>query len=472
MNRFLIFLFLIFLCISCSSSSDKDARYFYKSVSFLNQKNDTLSIDDVIKLYRNGDFNIPMENKVFYELKDKDFSWLSFKITSSSTNQYFSIWNPFLEYSKVYTLKNNQLKTLRTFDLWNKNEEKWNYRFPNWKIEKSDIETIVFIKIKDSKNKTSLKLLLQNEADFNNFIAKDYTVISIQVAFLLVIIFITILLYLSQKKTTILWYGAYVLVLTIEFLVHKGLDLQLGYTISPLFHSSKRVFLQNLGITFALLFFIQFYNFSKTTKKIKKLLKIILVISITFNIILLMQYILDNEFISKIILWQILRFCIFLILFAHIFLTIKKVLPVYLGVSFTLPIIGFFIYALSNPAQSLTMTENFLVDNFFQLAISIEVTFIFLYIIRQLVKSEFLAISLKNENLALRTNFQDSILNVQQQERNKLFSNVHDSFGGYLEALKLRLLTTSENSPEKIQEILDAFYKEYRYLLNNFLLSH
>jgi signal transduction histidine kinase len=44
---------------------------------------------------------------------------------------------------------------------------------------------------------------------------------------------------------------------------------------------------------------------------------------------------------------------------------------------------------------------------------------------------------------------------------------VHDTFGGYLEALKLRILQKSDNSPEKIQEILDAFYKDYRYLLNS-----
>ena len=35
------------------------------------------------------------------------------------------------------------------------------------------------------------------------------------------------------------------------------------------------------------------------------------------------------------------------------------------------------------------------------------------------------------------------------------------------EALKLRLLHKSEGTPEKIQEILDSFYNEYRYLLNS-----
>lgn len=466
MNKFLSFFLLIFVLFSCSSTKNDASQDLYKSVSFLNQKNDSLTIDDVIKLYQKGDFNIPMENKVFYDLKGKEATWMSFKINPKKTNQQLFIWNPFLEYSKVYTLNNNKTKTLRAFSLWNKNEEKWNYRFPNWKIEKSDSETVVFIKVKDSKNKSAIKLLIQNEADFNTFIAKDFTVISIQASFLLVIIFITILLFLSQRKATILWYGAYVFVAVFEFLIHKGIDLQLGYTISPLFHSSKRVFFQNLGLTFVLIFFIKFYNFS-STKTIKKLFKIILTISILFNVILLIQYALNTEYISKVLMWQILRVGIIAILISHIILSIKKVIPFYLSVSFTFPILGFFIYAFTNPPQDFTMTENFLFDSFFQLTISLEVTFIFLYIIRQLVKSQFLAVNLKNENLMLRNSFQDSVLNMQQKERNKLLGNVHDSFGGYLEALKLRLMTKAENTPEKIQEILDAFYKEYRYLLNS-----
>ena len=466
MNKFLSFFLLIFVLFSCSSSKNDASQDLYKSVSFLNQKNDSLTIGDVIKLYHKGDFNIPMENKVFYDLKGKEATWLSFKVNSKETNQQLFIWNPFLEYSKVYTLNNNKTKTLREFSLWNKNEEKWNYRFPNWKIEKSNSETIVFIKVKDSKNKSAIKLLLQNEADFKTFIAKDFTVISIQASFLLVIIFITILLFLSQRKTTILWYGAYVFVAVFEFLIHKGIDLQLGYTISPLFHSSKRVFFQNLGLTFVLIFFIKFYNFS-SAKRIKKLFKIILYISIIFNAILLIQYALNFEYISKVLMWQVLRIGILAILISHIILSIKKVIPFYLSISFTFPILGFFIYAFTNPPQDFTMTENFLFDNIFQLTISLEVTFIFIYIIRQLVKSQFLAVNLKNENLALRNSFQDSVLNMQQKERNKLLGNVHDSFGGYLEALKLRLMTKAENTPEKIQEILDAFYKEYRYLLNS-----
>lgn len=462
-----IFLVLFLTTLTSCNLNEQESNDFYKKVSFLNQQNDSLTINDVVKLYEKGDFNVPMEDKVFYDLKGKEATWISFKIPSSNVGHNLSIWNPFLEFSKLYTLNSNNITSFRSFSLYKKDEPKWNYRFPSWKIEKSSKETIVFIKVKDTKNKSCLKLLLQDEKAYNSFIAQDFSVIAGQVSFLLIIILIVVLLFLNQKRVNILWYGAYVFILTIEFLVHKGLDLQLGLTISPLFHSSKRVLLQNLGLTFALLFFIKFYKFNNDTKRIKKIFISIFFISLSFNIILITQYYLDSEIITKTFMWTVLRICALIVLVLHLILVSKKVLPAYLGLGFTLPIIVFFGYAFSNPKQNLSMVSNFLIDNSFQLAITVEVILILLFIIKRLVKSEFLAINLKNENLELRNSFQNSIAEVEQKERNKLLSNVHDSFGGYLETLKLRLLSKSENTPEKVQEVLDAFYKEYRYLLNS-----
>jgi signal transduction histidine kinase len=68
----------------------------------------------------------------------------------------------------------------------------------------------------------------------------------------------------------------------------------------------------------------------------------------------------------------------------------------------------------------------------------------------------------------MKLDFQNEMMGLIQQERNTIFSNIHDTFGGYLEALKLRLLQRKENdSPEEVQELLNSFYKEYRFLLNS-----
>tara|TARA_B110000967_G_C18833781_1_gene535501 strand:- start:226 stop:1008 length:783 start_codon:yes stop_codon:yes gene_type:complete len=109
----------------------------------------------------------------------------------------------------------------------------------------------------------------------------------------------------------------------------------------------------------------------------------------------------------------------------------------------------------------------FLNHNLYYIAVIIEVLLFTRYIFDTVIKTQFKYNKLKKISDELKYNFQNKTLEIQEQERNKLLNNVHDSFSGYLEALKIRLLSKSKNSPEKIQEILDSFYKEYRFLLNN-----
>ncbi len=55
---------------------------------------------------------------------------------------------------------------------------------------------------------------------------------------------------------------------------------------------------------------------------------------------------------------------------------------------------------------------------------------------------------------------------IQDQERARLVNDVHDSFGGYITALKINLM--NDPSDEKnINQIMDAFSKDYRVLLNS-----
>jgi signal transduction histidine kinase len=109
----------------------------------------------------------------------------------------------------------------------------------------------------------------------------------------------------------------------------------------------------------------------------------------------------------------------------------------------------------------------FLNHNLYYIAVIIEVLLFTRYIFDTVIKTQLKYNKLKKISDKLKYNFQNKTSEIQEKERNKLLSNVHDSFGGYLEALKISLLSKSKKSPEKIQKILDAFYKEYRFLLNN-----
>ncbi|WP_435415232.1 sensor histidine kinase [Polaribacter aestuariivivens] len=460
-------LFILIACFSCNTPTLNTPSNFYKSLHFLNQKNDSLSIENVIDLYDKNQFNIPFENKVFYDLKNKETSWIHFKINPQKENFYFLIWNPFLEYGKIYT-RSDTLKELQTFSLLDKNLLNWKYRIPTWKIAKSNFETDVFLKIKDNREKTTLKFLLLSEYNYHLFSQIDYAVIALQIGVLLVLIVIAIFLFSGKRKKAIFWYALYVAFCIIEFILYKGLDLQYNFAYSPVFQISKRILFQALSITSMMFFFINFYPFVKRTQFIKKIYLIIAYLGLVISCIFIFEYTQNKIYINKVYLYSILRICALFILGSHLYLIIKKVLPIYLGVAFLLPISGFFIfYVFGEPKQTISLTGSFLVDNIYPVMITIEMSFILYYIIRQFVKSEFLAIKLSNENLELRNSFQDNILKIEHEEKNKLVSDVHDTFGGYIEALKLRLLQNNKNTPEKIQQILDAFNRDYRYLLNS-----
>ena len=81
-----------------------------------------------------------------------------------------------------------------------------------------------------------------------------------------------------------------------------------------------------------------------------------------------------------------------------------------------------------------------MLDNIFYIAVTLEIVLVFYFIISEVVKGKLMAINLKQENLKLKNEFQENLFQAQEKERNNLVNDVHDSFGGYIEALRLSLL--------------------------------
>lgn len=462
----LIYLILFFFLASCTSSVDKQ-KDFYKQIKFLNYKSDSLTIKGAVNELEKGNFSEPVKNKVFHVLQNKPASWLHFKISKQSEHLYFVIWGAFLEYGKLYTYQNGKINELKTLTLNDSKNYDSQYRFPVWKLKNVNHTTDVFLKIKDTKRITSLKMLLLTPDEFISYAQKDSIITGTIFAFLLTLLIALILLFIAKKQYSLIWYAIYILVFGFDYLVYLGIDVQLNIFSTPTQHSSKRILLQSLGAFFALVFYTKFYPYTKKTMYVKRIFLFAQIVYGVSSLIAISIFLVDSVYLPKIFLWLPQRLTMFLIPLAHFILIKDKTLPVYLGVAFLLPLLFAFRFLYTNPTLDGSLNYYFLIENIFYFSIIIEMCFVVYYIISQLVKSEFLAINLQKENLQLRNSLQDDILTVQQQERNKLLNNVHDTFGGYLEALKIRLLQKQENTQEKVQEILDSFYKEYRYLLNS-----
>lgn len=465
-NRFILLFRLLFLFVFVGCSKTITSPGLYKKVSVYDGAKTHLTLDSVLVLANNNSFFKNLDNKVLYELNDKKEVWLYIKEVSLQEQKYFSIWNPYLDYSKLYIQQKDSIIELNEISLLTASEYNSIYRFPSWKLPILNENTSLILKIRDTKRATGLKFLLQNEKDFLTFVKIDYYKNSFFGIMTLSLLIIVISLFIARKEFVLILYAFYIITFILEYFISMGLDMELNLISSPILHATKKILLQAIGGFFVSLFFLNYYKFSTELKPIKKIFTIANTIYLISVLLILSFIVIDNVYLPKIYIWIPQRVAIILILLSHFYLVKKQKIPLYLGISFTFPILGYFAFALINYKQTYGLFSYIILENIFYIAILLEITFMIYFIINQLVKSEFIAIKLSEENANLKTNFQTKILQIQEKERTKLLSNVHDSFGGYLEALKIRLLQKNNNS-DKIQEILDAFYKDYRYLLNN-----
>jgi signal transduction histidine kinase len=468
MNK--IFFFILFLfVVSCNTFKEDKTSLFQKEVTFLNHKSDTLSIKEVINLYNKGDFSVPIGENVFHDLENSENSWLHFNTKDLKEDHFFTIWNTYLKNSQVYIISNDSIITLEKHKRYLPLEDRnTHYRLPTWKIDKEHTFSNVFIRINDSDRYASnLKLLFLNQNDFLKLVKTDGYFTTSIIIFLTILAFIIITLFITQKKHKMLWYAGYIFFAVTDYMVFKGIwDNEILFSNTFLFVNLKTI-AQTSAIFFASMFFSKFYPLNKRTRFCKQFFNTASIFSFTILLFFGFKFLIGDSYFDLFWIWMVLRACIILVIVTHIILIIKKVLPFYLGVAFLISTIFSLVHFYMEPSVNVTIQEAILIENLFYIITVLETLFVTYYIVSKIVKERLLAINLNQENLELRNNFQDTVLKMQETERNKLLSNVHDTFGGYLEALKLRLLQKTEKSPEKVQEILDAFYKDYRYLLNS-----
>lgn len=463
-------LFIICLLVfSCNTFNEDKTYEFQKELTFLNIKSDSLTIKDILILHKKENFSIPIGTNVFHNLENLENTWLHFNTKNIKEDHFLSIWSTYLKTSQIYIAGKDSLVTLENHQRYLPLDKRnTHYRLPTWKIEKKYSNTDIFIKLNDSdRYTTSLKFLFLNQNDFLKLSQTDSYFTMAIIIFLVILALIIIILFATQKRNVMLWYAGYIFFVITDYMVFKGIwDNEILFSNAFLFENLKSI-AQASCVFFASMFFSKFYPFDKKTKIYAQLFKIIAITSLFVLLVFAFNYFINNPVFELYWLWIILRVCVLFIIITHLILIIKKVLPTYLGIAFLLSTVFSLIHFNMEPSVNVGLQGAVIIENFFYMVTVLETVLVTFYIINEIVKEKVLAVKLRQENLKLRNNFQSTLLKNQHQERNKLVGNVHDTFGGYLEALKLRLLQKNENTPEKVQEILDAFYKDYRYLLNS-----
>lgn len=461
--RFLLFLFLI----ATPSLSQQKNIDLLDDVSIISSQKE-LSVHEAISYFKDSIYKKEKLTHVYKKLGNKNW-WFLFNINKSKQEKYLTLSFPYLSYGKIFLNKNDTIiplyKTSYYKDFAYKNVF---YRHPTWIIPSDSLNnTQTLLEVKNGGARTRLEFHLETKNEFLKRTQLEYLQFGFFLAFLIAMVIILLYFSLLKKEYNVLFYAAYILCMTIEFLAGKGLGIQLIWSEHSFLSMNIRSISQTIAVFCMGYFYMSFYNFSKDEKISKNIFKWTSVLPLILLTFYVYKYFFGGIKNLYLYVWVILKIIILIWFFNHLFLLKKKRIPAYLVVAFSLPILSIIISQMTNPRYTDSIWYKYGAANIFYIALIIEILLFTRYIFNSVIQSQKKYSELKKISNELKYNFQNKTLEIQEQERNKLLNNVHDTFGGYLEALKLRLFNNNQNNSEKVKEILDAFYEEYRYLLNS-----
>ncbi|WP_036819997.1 ATP-binding protein [Polaribacter sp. Hel1_85] len=463
--------FLFFLFIAVTFSQEKNSSIYSNLSIFFSENKDSMNIKTIVDKFDKGEFYKEKDQRIYKKLDTKTL-WSHFYVKPSKNKihfKYFTISNSYLPYGKIYLKKGNKIDSL--YRVSNNHffpHKNIFYRNPVWKIPVDSILTSdVFLKVKNSSGRTRMVMYLETENDFLKRVETEYFYFGLFISFLISMTLILVFFSVLKKEYAVLFYALYIITVLFEFLAGKGLGVQYFWSDSTFFINNIRSFSQTVGVFCIGYFYTKFYKLKASQTISKGIFKWGTYLTIPIILLYVYKYCFGGLINLYLTVWTVLKIIIFIWVLNHLYLTIKKQLPAYLVIAFILPILAVINGQIMNPEVHNQLAIKFSGPNIYYITLSLEILLFTRFIFGSVIDTQQKYFKLKKVSDELKYNFQNKTLEIQQEERNKLVSNVHDTFGGYLEALKLRLLQKTENSPEKIQEILDAFYKEYRYLLNS-----
>jgi signal transduction histidine kinase len=462
---------VLLLFIKLSLFSQQEGETFYDQLStYSHPTSEEKSIDEIISLQENGSFTFEKEKKVYQNLGDKTL-WYTFTIKPQENKEfkYFCMTFTYLQYGKVYYKNGDEITALhQTSNSKNFPHQFIFYRNPVWKIPTDNqLPTQVFLELKNNSGRSQLEFYLETENQFLERVETEYMFFGLYISILISMTLILLFFSFLKKEYIVIFYAIYVITALVEFLAGKGLGVQLFWSQSDYFINNSRSLSQTIGTLVLGLFYMKFYTFENKNSLSKNIFKWGSYATIPLLLVYLYKFFFDGLTEFYLIVWTILKVIILVWVLNHLYLAIKKQIPFYLMIAFVLPILAVVNGQIMNPSVHNTLALKLNGPSIYYIFLTLEIILFTRYIFSSVIDTQLKYFKLKKVNDELKYSFQNKTMEVQQQERNNLLSNVHDSFGGYLEALKLRLLQKNEDSPDKIREILDAFNKEYRYLLNN-----
>ncbi|CAL2095902.1 Signal transduction histidine kinase [Tenacibaculum sp. 190524A02b] len=457
---------LLFSFLFSFAQEDK-TNTIYNQICVISSK-EKWGIEEVYHKFKDSNFTKTKLKKLYRKLGKKNW-WLYIPVKKANGEQYLTFSFPYLAYGKLYLCKNDSIIPLHRTSYYKKFPYKYLfYRHPTWEIPSDSLNSSeVILKLKNGGSRTRLELHLETKNEFLKRTQTEYIQFGLFIAFLISMICILLFFSILKKEYSVLFYAVYIFCMVIEFLAGKGLGIQFIWSDYPFITKNIRSFTQTFAVFCMGFFYLRFYTFSKDETISKNIFKWGTILTIPLMLLYLYKYLGGGMVSLYLYVWVLLKIIIFIWFVNHIYLARKKRIPNYLVFAFAAPIVSIIISQSINPLNTDSNWWIYGTANIFYIALVIEILCFTRFIFNAVIQSQKKYTQLKKISDELKYSLQNKTIEIQEQERNKLLKNVHDSFGGYLEALKLRLLNKDKDTPKKIEEILNAFDNDYRYLLNN-----
>jgi signal transduction histidine kinase len=486
MNRFLLFASALFFVLTniygqdpilINSSEQEVTIYDHLSV-YYHPEWEKVPLDKIIQAYHQGKFYKPKNQKVYIHPNGKNVI-LHVDIKNESDHHqalYLTLGNSYLNYGKVYVNYGDSSESLPEISFYEKFPFKSvYYRHPTWKINVDKRQKAsVFLEILDNETRTRLELSLETEPRFFKKTELEYLGSGFFFGFLIILIFALSIFGFIQKEYSIFFYCLYIIFIILEYLASKGLGIQFIWWNQPFITKNVRSMGQCLAFISAAAFYVNFYRYNKKTKWIRLIFNVSMVIVASVLLLYLAKYIFGGLITLYIYVWVLLQVLVTVFVILHIILAYKKVVPYYLSIAFSLPVIGILLQLFNNPSVKSSNLYIWIISNGFYIGITIEILLVSYFILSSVIKSQLRYNRLKKETSLLKLDFQDQIINTHVHTQNSIVNDVHDSFGSNLALLKMSLLNLKKTSNEviplelnKIESLLDNFNNDYRYLLNS-----
>jgi len=458
--------FILTLFCSCDNDNLSRSKNIY---TLLTAKNDSLTVADILTPEIRNQFK---KSKTYKKTNDSIlWCFLTIKKEDLSNKTNFLVSSdPFLTSGKAYIIRNDKQEVTQLHTFTHNKKNAFNfvfYRNAVWELPNTiNIGDKILLKLEGHKLRNRIDFFIHDLNSFLKIVELEYFWLGTLATFLIVLCILLLIYAILIKEFSILYYVLYVVFLVLDFYSSKGFGKQFLWSSNE-FLMQNRSYSFLLASTFLSFFFTYFYPYDTRNIVYKNIFKYLGIASLVAVIGSILNYYVAIHDNYTGITFYGLQFIALIYLIIHILLAVNKQIPKYLAFGFSIPFIALISYQLSIPYINTgsSLIKRFLFLNLPYIAFTIEIMIMSYYIFDKMVKVQRRYFKLKRINNSLTKNMNSMTLEAELNERNKLLSNIHDSFGGSIEALKYSLKI--DNSSINVEKAIDSFYSQYRLLLRN-----